>query len=268
MPKQVVYIMNRKGKLYLLPSPLASFDSQRWSAESVALEVPAAALSLYASLEYFIVESEKSALRLLSRFKNTHSMATLRLAVFDEHAKATEIAGLLDPLEEGQDGGILSEAGLPCVADPGGLLVFHAHRRGIEVIPVSGPSSLMLSLSASGLDAQRFMFLGYLPGDNRDREKALRRIGPECLRDGMTRLFIETPYRNDKLLMDCALCLPDNLNLCVAADIGGPRMSIWTKEVSQLRKLAQDPSSFPKIGKVPAVFVLGRAAEIRPRNTI
>jgi 16S rRNA (cytidine1402-2'-O)-methyltransferase len=254
--------MSSQGTLYLLPSPLASFDDFRWSADSVALEIPALALQLYSRLDYFIVESEKSALRLLSRFKDTQDLNSARLAVFDEHSLESDVAKVLNPIEEGKDGGILSEAGLPCVADPGGRLVAQAHRRGIRVVPISGPSSLMLALSASGLDAQRFMFLGYLPNDTQARISVLRRIANDFQRDGITRIFIETPYRNDVLLRDCIANLPGALTLCVASDLAGRAMRIWTKEIGFL-----SASAFPHIGKVPAVFLIGKPAGIRPRNT-
>lgn len=262
--------MNSPGILYLIPAPLASFDDARWSADSVALEIPILALRLYSQLDYFIVESEKSALRLLSRFKDPQSMNRSSMAVFDEHSLEDDVAKVLSPIEEGKDGGILSEAGLPCIADPGGRLVAHAHRRGIQVVPISGPSSLMLALSASGLDAQRFMFLGYLPSDSRSRVSALRRIANEFLRDGITRIFIETPYRNNALLRDCVANLPQNLMLCVASDLAGLSMRIWTKEIGFLSQ-GQDKeiiaSGHLEIGKVPAVFIIGKQAEIRPRNT-
>ena len=254
--------MSRKGTLFLLPAPIASFDDARWSLDSVALEIPNYALQLYSKLDYFIVESEKSALRLLSRFKDPKDLNRSCLVIFDEHSIEADVAKVLGPIEDGKDGGILSEAGLPCIADPGGRLVAYAHQRGIQVVPVSGPSSLMLALSASGLDAQRFIFLGYLPSESRTRISVLRRISNEFLRDGITRIFIETPYRNNALLRDCVANLPEDLMLCVASDLAGLSMRIWTKEIGFLIA-----SGLPEIGKVPAVFIIGKQAEIHPRNT-
>lgn len=251
----------RFGKLYLLPAPLRGFDELKWSADSVAAELPARALSLMGSLRSFIVESERSALRLLSRFKSPGDLAAASFHVLDEHGAKEGMEALMAPLLDGQDCGLLSEAGMPCVADPGAALVAAAHIRGIEVVPVSGPSSILLALSASGLSGQRFSFLGYLPAPSRERRASLQSLGRECQQDRTTRICIETPYRNDALLADAIALLPPTAWLSVAADIGSESQTIVSKPVGAWRE--EGPGS---IGKRPAVFLFGYPADIRPAD--
>ena len=252
-------LMIRPGRLYLLPAPLRSFSDKLWSMETVAAELPAEALRLFASLDCFIVESERSAMRLLSRFRDREAMDRLKLMVLNEHSVDADMAALLEPLASGQDCGLLSEAGMPCIADPGAALVAEAQLRSVEIIPIPGPSSILLALAASGLSGQSFTFLGYLPPERAQRRARLARLSTDFLRDGLTRIFIETPYRNDALLADCLAALSDQLWLAVAADLGGDRQMIHSKPVSTWKA-----STLPVIGKIPAVFLFGRKAPLRP----
>ena len=252
----------RPGRLFLLPAPLHPYEAETWDPATLAQTLPARALSLLASLPSFVVESERTALRLLSRLKDRGGMEKLSLKVLDEHSPPDVIPGLLSDILAGADAGFFSEAGLPCVADPGAALVAEAHARGIEVVPVSGPSSLMLALIASGLEAQRFAFLGYLPQDRAARRSSIQRLAGDFRRDGMTRLFIETPYRNDALLSDLAALLPDEVWLCVAADLCGRGERVESRPVRAWKASPAAP-----IGKVPAVFLFGNRAGLRPRDT-
>lgn len=252
----------QRGKLYLLPAPLSPYEAGAWDPATLSLTMPALALSLLASLPSFIVESERTALRLLSRLRGAGEMDTLSLKVLDEHSGPEIIPGLLTDIMTGDDVGFFSEAGLPCVADPGAALVAEAHTRGIKVVPVSGPSSIMLGLIASGLEAQRFTFLGYLPQDKTARRASIQRLASDFRRDGMTRLFIETPYRNDTLLSDLVALLPDEVWLCVAANLCGKDERVESKPIRAWKLAPLSP-----IGKVPAVFLFGNRAVSRPRDT-
>lgn len=169
----------------------------------------------------------------------------------DEHTKAEDLPQLIEPLIAGENVGLLSEAGMPCVADPGAALVALAHAQGIVVSPLPGPSSILLALAASGLDGQNFSFLGYLPQDREGRKTALAAIDQDLRSDGATRIFIETPYRNDVLLADCLSTLSAGTELCVAVSLCGPSERIRRAPISAWRR------SEWRIGKEPAIFLVG-----------
>jgi 16S rRNA (cytidine1402-2'-O)-methyltransferase len=251
------------GRLFLLPAPLQEFSVESWDPARLAASFPALAIDRLQNLDCFIVESEKTAYRLLSRFRTPESMKELRLSVLDEHSTESEVGDLLSPLLAGEDVGFFSEAGMPCIADPGAALVAQAHSKGIRVLPVTGPSSILLALVASGLDAQRFMFLGYLPAEKGARKSALLRISRELAADRMTRLFIETPYRNEALARDCLENLHPDTWLAIASDLCGKTESIRSKPIGKWRLEA---SIFP--GKSPAVFAIGFPASPKPKNTV
>ncbi len=247
------------GKLFLLPAPLIPYDPVAWNRENLALHLPAMATGLFADLNSFVVESERSALRLLSRFKDADSMGRLKLRILNEHSRETELPFLMEDLKLGVDCGFLSEAGMPCIADPGAAFVAYARQQGVRIIPVSGPSSVLLGLSASGLDAQRFSFLGYMPQNSGERKSYIIRMATAALKDGITRLFIETPYRNKALLEDLVALLPEELWLCVASNLCGTDEKIISAPVSEWKK-----SGFSSPGKVPALFIIGKKAGLRP----
>jgi len=199
---------------------------------------------------------------LLSRFRTPESMKAVRLHILNEHSAASEVRDLLAPLSSGEDAGFFSEAGMPCIADPGAALVAQAHLNGIRVVPVTGPSSILLALVASGLDAQRFVFLGYLPAEKGARKTAISRIARELALDRMTRLFIETPYRNEALVKDCLESLHQDTWLTIASDLCGTTQSVRSKTIRQWRS---EPYIFA--AKDPAVFAIGFPAGTKPRNT-
>lgn len=261
------------GTLYLLPAPLRPQSEKGWSDDDIAAELPGAALARMRLITHFAVESERSAKRLLARVIGSGALAAATLTVLDEHSGPDTVETLLATLRSGQDLGILSEAGIPCVADPGAAVVARAHKEGIAVRPLSGPSSLMLALAGSGLDGQRFMFLGYLPAETAARAAALAAEARAFARDGITRMFIETPYRNNALLAACIAALPGDLVLCVASDLAGPSeriaaMSVaaWKKEQARAGASGSGAAGSPPaplVGKVPAVFLFGRRAAFR-----
>ncbi len=256
------------GTLYLLPAPLKPQSDKGWSDQDIAAEIPGAALARMRLLSDFAVESERSARRLLARVIGSEALAAASLTVLDEHSGTDIVESLMEVLRAGRDLGILSEAGIPCVADPGAALVLRAHKEGIAVRPLSGPSSLLLALAASGLDGQRFMFLGYLPAETAARAAALAAEARAFARDGITRMFIETPYRNDAMLSACLADLPGHLLLCVASDLAGPAERIATMSVAgwkkeQARSDSSGSAPAPLVGKVPAVFLFGKRAELR-----
>lgn len=254
--------VSKPGRLFLLPSPLQPYSAEAWDPPALAQSLPAGALGLLATLRCFVVESEKTALRLLSRLKDREGMEKISIRILDEHSSESEIPGLLADVLAGEDCGFFTEAGMPCIADPGAALVAQAHSRGIVVVPVSGPSSILLALTASGLDAQRFAFLGYLPQERAARRAAILRLGKELEKDAMTRIFIETPYRNDALLGDLASLLPDDVWLCVASGLTSKEERIISGPAARWRS-----GALSSLGKIPAVFLFGRKAGLKPRNT-
>jgi len=255
--------VEKQGRLFLLPAPLQPYGPGSWEPAELSQSIPAKALWLFANLSSFIVESERSAMRLLSRFKDREQMQQLSLKVLDEHSSEADIPRLLEDALAGKDCGFFTEAGMPCIADPGAALVAYAHSRGVKIIPVAGPSSILLALASSGLDAQRFSFLGYLPQDKSARRAALQRLGREYRQDGITRIFIETPYRNDAFLADCVALLPEDSWLAVASSLCGAEELIISSPIAEWKKAA-----IPHIGKVPAVFLFGARASLKPRNTV
>ena len=231
------------GRLYLLPAGL----SEDTTPDRV---VPAAALERIRALAHFVVEDAKSARRWLAACGHPLPMRDIAMASLDEHTPAGDVAALLAPVRAGHDVGLLSEAGLPAIADPGAALVAAAHAEGIAVVPLVGPSSLLLALMASGLEGQRFRFAGYLPADSAARRTALLELERRSARDRETQLFIETPYRNDAMLADVLASCRPSTRLAVAADLTGPTEWIRSAPVSSWK------ASPATIGKRPAIFLL------------
>jgi Predicted methyltransferases len=240
---------DKRGVLYLVPNML---DPDTLP-EAV---LPASAIARVKQLRRFVVEGEKAAWKLLSRILDKDEAALVSTERLDEHTKEAELFALLAPLEAGEDLGLVSEAGMPCVADPGAALVALAHDRGIRVVPLVGPSSIILALAASGLDGQRFSFLGYLPAETGERRAALTAIDRGIRQDGATRIFIETPYRNARLLEDCLACLAPDTRLCVAASLCGEAERVRSASVSEWR------SERWETAKEPAIFLVGRTASV------
>ena len=219
--------------LYAIPTPLGG---------RAADALPAAALQKIRALKDFAVENAKSARAFLGEI----GMPVRELNIFELQNETHP----LKPMLEGRDLGLLSEAGCPAIADPGAALVEAAHREGFDVVPLVGPSSIVLALMASGLEGQRFAFCGYLPREGEDRKTKLRELEARSRREDETEIFIETPYRNDALLAALVETCRPATKLCVAADLTLPSQSIRTKSIADWRKAAAP------IGKRPAVFLL------------
>lgn len=235
--------MNAAGRLYLLPAPLAE------DAPPEAV-VPGAVLERIRSLDHFVVESAKTARAWLRVCAHPKPVRELAIAELNEHTPADAVPALLAPLLAGHDVGLLSEAGTAAVADPGAALVAAAHARGIAVVPCVGPSSILLALAASGLEGQRFRFVGYLPVNASERRAALQELEKRSARDRETQVFIETPYRNDALLADAIAALKPATRLAVAASLTSCAEWIRMDPVSRWRAAAAE------VGKRPAIFLL------------
>ncbi len=230
------------GILYLIPSPLGENDP--------AEVIPQAVFELLPTLQHFVVEELRTVRRYLSKAGLKGRIAELNLYELNEHTPAGQIELYIQLLKDGNSVGLISEAGLPAVADPGAYLVELAHKNGIEVRPMVGPSSLMLALMASGLNGQCFAFTGYLPVKPEERKTKIRTIEKVSAQLKQSQIIIETPYRNDSFMADLlAVCAPTT-RICVAADITLPTQYIKTQTVAQWK------GNKPQIGKRPCVFVL------------
>lgn len=231
-----------KGKLYLIPTPLGENDP--------AEVLPKSVIDKACSLRIFVVEESRTARRFLSRYGLKGHIAELEFHELNEHSTAADIEALGGLFDRGEDVGLLSEAGLPAVADPGADLVALCHRRGIEVVPLVGPSSLMLALMASGLNGQSFAFCGYIPAKPEERRNALKNLEKQSAAARRSQIIIETPYRNDALIEDMLRTLSPQTRLCIAADITLPSQFIRTDTVAGWKK------AVPTIGKRPCVFII------------
>lgn len=231
------------GTLYLIPVSLAQ---ARWESY-LPTDVRVRSLCL----DYFIVENAKTARAKLKQIGYEKPIRQVTIETLPEEPSTEELAGLLGPVIAGRDCGLMSEAGCPAIADPGSKLVRAAHRLGIHVAPLVGPSSILLALMASGLNGQSFAFHGYLPIPDAERESSIRALERESLDRSRTQIFIETPYRNDRLFASLvANCRPNTL-LCLATDVTGAAESISTQPISDWRR-----SPRPLINKQPTVFLL------------
>jgi 16S rRNA (cytidine1402-2'-O)-methyltransferase len=233
---------DNKGKLYLIPSPLGENEPSE--------VIPGPVLDLLKKLDTFIVEETRTARRYLSKAGLKGHIDSLKFFELNEHTRPEEVESYIPLFGDGHDIGLITEAGLPAVADPGAQLVALCHREGIVVVPEVGPSSLMLALMASGLNGQSFAFCGYLPAKTEERRQALRAIEKRSAAGNQTQLFIETPYRNDSMMTDILSTCQGNTKICIAANITMPDAFIRTYSVSQWR------NSPVVIGKRPCVFLL------------
>ena len=230
------------GKLYLFPSFLAPVNPHE--------VFPAANIALLSKVKYFVVEELRTARRFLKACDRSIDIDSLHFEVLNEHTDPGTVPAMLEPALAGHDIGLISEAGCPAVADPGSDLVAAAARKGIEIVPLVGPSSILLSLMASGFNGQSFAFNGYLPIEPQKRASRLREMENRIRRERQTQIFIETPYRNNKLIAELSRALPGQLRLCVASDITGKGESIVTRPLSQWAKASYD------YAKVPTIFLL------------
>ncbi len=234
---------NNKGSLFLLPSPIAD-----QSLPSISPE----AIQIMHGLDHFIVERARTSRRFIGSTKPEKPIASLSIVEMPEDmSDQTVIRGQLQPLLDGQNMGILSEAGMPAVADPGNKYVAAAHQLGIKVVPISGPSSIMMALIASGLEGQRFMFHGYLSAKREELEKQLRQLENRADRDDATQIWIETPYRNRQILEAAAQYLDKKRHFCIAAGLGGKSGFVLSRNMADWQR-----SGWPEIHKIPTVFLL------------
>lgn len=224
--------------LYLFPVPLSDV--------APAEVLPQRNIDLLMSVKYFVVENVRSARRFLRAASRDIVIDELHFTELSEHTRPEDIPAMLAPMAEGHSIGLISEAGCPAVADPGADLVAAAQRRGYRVEPLVGPSSILLALMGSGFNGQTFTFRGYLPIDAKPRSVALREI-ESLARRGHTQIFIETPYRNNKLVAELCRALPGDLRLCIASDITGTSQSILTRTVREWTAAKYDYSKIPTI---------------------
>ena len=230
------------GQLFLIPSVIAPETAER--------VLPPQVLEVLGRLDYFLAENVRTSRRFISALKLGRPIDQLQLNVLDKRTPVQEVATLMAPLHRGHDLGILSEAGCPGVADPGAVAVAYAHRHGIAVVPLVGPSSFLLALMASGFSGQSFTFHGYLPIDKEARRKAIRQLEKDARQRRQTQIFMETPYRNEALLRDVLSQCSADILVCVAKDITGPNERITTQTVRQWQQRV------PALHKIPTVFLL------------
>lgn len=234
---------NKIGKIYLIPNTLGE--------GTAPLEVlPISIKEIIADTTHFIVENEKSFRRFVKKITPNKKQASLEIKIINKYTNPIEIQNYLDPCLEGNNIGIVSEAGCPVIADPGSEVVKLAHQKNIKVVPMVGPSSIIMSLMASGFNGQNFSFNGYLPIDKLDRKKQMKVLEKRSVQQQQAQIFIETPYRNDKLLVDLKQALKPNTMLCVATDISLPSEYIVTKPVKDWKKINID------LHKRPTIFII------------
>lgn len=229
------------GLLYVIATPIGG---------SIAAAIPLCAVATIRDLRDFVAENAKSARAFLGTLGMPCLLRELNIGVLDEHTPLTAVKDLLAPVRQGRPMGLLSEAGCAAVADPGALLIEAAHREGFRVVPLVGPSSILLALMACGLEGQRFAFCGYLPRERAAREARIRQLEQRSRRERETQIFIETPYRNDALLSGLLAACSAATKLCIAADLTLPTESVATRTIGEWRARRK------AIGRRPAVFLL------------
>ena len=232
-----------KGKLFLLPSSLGDNPE-------ISDVIPELTQTVIKTLKIFIVEELKTARRFLKRVDKSINIDALEFLIFNEHSLKENTFQYIEPLLKGRDVGLLSEAGLPCIADPGAEIVAEAHRQRIEVIPLTGPSSLLLALIASGFNGQNFTFHGYLPVDKNQRAKKLRQLESLAQQHKQTQIFIETPYRNHQMIQSVIENCSGETMMCVAADLTLLTQKFISQPIKLWKKTTFD------LHKRPAVFLL------------
>ncbi|MEP2059469.1 MAG: SAM-dependent methyltransferase [Maribacter litoralis] len=232
----------KNGKVYLIPSTLGDMPP---------LEVlPISIKQTIERLDHYVVENEKTARHFIKKISPRKSQPSLKLFVLNKFTEPEEIPTFLNPCLEGYDVGILSEAGCPGIADPGAAVVKIAHTKNIQVIPLVGPSSILLALMASGMNGQNFAFNGYLPIESSDRKKYIKNLERRSKDENQSQVFIETPYRNNKMLEELIKTLAPSTRICVAADITLPTEYIKTKTAINWKKENVD------LHKRPAIFII------------
>ncbi|NRA91105.1 MAG: SAM-dependent methyltransferase [Psychroserpens sp.] len=232
------------GKLYLIPTRLG---------DNPPLEVlPISVKKIIERVDHYIVENEKTARRFIKKVESRKPQSSLKFEILNKYTQPEELLNFLDPCKEGKPMGLLSEAGCPGIADPGADIVKLAHDQQIQVVPLVGPSSILLALMSSGMNGQSFAFNGYIPIDKNERKATLKKMERLSMEQNQTQLFIETPYRNNKVLEDICKTLHPQTRVCVACDITLPTEFIRTKTVKDWMHTNVD------LHKRPAIFVIHR----------
>lgn len=235
----------KKGTLYLIPNTLGGTYQ---GIDTTLLK------EIILSIDVFVIEEIRSARRLLRGLGYTEDFENVTFNNLNEHSKDNDIEALLDPIFSGKNIGIISEAGLPCVADPGAQLVAIAHQKNVRVVPLSGPSSILMTLISSGLNGQSFTFHGYLPKDRSERIKRLKTLEQFAKSSGYTQLFMDAPYRNKQVLEDIIENISNHILLCIAVDLTTTSERIQTMSIGEWKK-----SKLPEVQKVPVMFAIGTA---------
>ncbi len=234
--------MPSTGKLYLIPTTLG---------DNEPLEVlPLSVRQVIEKTTHFIVENEKSARRFIKKITPRKSQSSLQIYKLDKFTNEIETQHYLDACEVGKNVGLLSEAGVPAVADPGALIVQSAHRKNIRVVPLVGPSSIIMALMSSGMNGQNFAFNGYLPIDKAERKRKIKQLEKLSLERDQSQIFIETPYRNEKMFTNLLQALAPDTQLCIAADITLSTEYIRTFFVRDWK------NAKPDLHKKPAIFII------------
>ncbi|MCQ2959793.1 MAG: SAM-dependent methyltransferase [Bacteroidales bacterium] len=229
------------GKIYLIPTEMGEQDSSRL--------FPSYNLSIIEHVDFYIVENVRTVRRFIKKVCPTKKIEDVVFYEINKHSPAEQLQEMMKPLFEGKDIGVVSEAGMPCIADPGNMVVAEAHRKNVQVVPLVGPNSIIMALIASGFNGQNFTFHGYVPIKD-DRKKTILAWESVAFKTGQTQIFMETPYRNQQLLEDLLNILKPSTRLCVATDITLPTESIKTYSVSEWKSKKVD------LQKRPSIFLI------------
>lgn len=231
--------------LYLLPAYLSENSPKTAFAPEIA--------EIISNIDHFIVENEKTSRKMIKFFCPEKKQSELKLFLLNKNSTNADMREIYTLMKSGTDVGLLSEAGLPCIADPGNIAVKWCHENGIKVIPVNGPSSIILALISSGFNGQQFTFHGYLPIDKSEKRKKLLELEKMVEKTGYTQIFMETPYRNMPMIEDLCSTISGNTLLCIAANINDP-----ASEFIKTKKIADWKKQVPQLHKIPAIFLIGK----------
>ncbi len=232
-----------KGNLYLIPSPIEQNSTKNFLISHQHEEIK--------KIKYFFVENQKTARAILKKLELNTPLQEIIIFENNQNTKLTEIDPFIEPIYSGHDFGLISDSGLPCIADPGNMVVYYAHQHNIQIKPLIGPSSIFLSLMASGFNGQNFEFVGYLPIDLNEKKKKLVSFQESINTENKTFIFIETPYRNNKLLGELINILDNNIKLCIAYNLTANDEKISSKKVADWRK-----NNLPILDKKPCIFLI------------
>lgn len=229
--------------LYLIPNTLGECETSN--------VLPAINIDIIRKIKHFIVEDVRTARRFLKKVDSNINIDELQFYTLNKHTSPNELSSYLEPLEKGFDMGVISEAGCPAIADPGAEVVKMAQTKNLKVVPLVGPSSILLGLMASGFNGQSFAFVGYLPIQGNERTQRIKQLEKRAKTENQSQIFIETPYRNQKLLSEILSTCQGNTKLCIACDITLESEYIKTKSINEWKK-----STLPDLNKRPSIFIL------------